>query len=66
MTHDIKTGLDDERPVDPAFLARWAEERRLCAIIESETSSIDEKYNALIELAYLTGVLVGAGLANAA
>jgi hypothetical protein len=66
MSQEIRTNFDDLRPPDPSFSARWAEERRLCAIIESETSSIDAKYNALIELAYLSGVLVNNSFADAA
>jgi hypothetical protein len=43
----------------------WAEERRLCAIVESEETSSEEKYKALIDLAYFSGVFVD-GLAEAA
>lgn len=35
-----------------------AEERRLCAIVDSETATADEKYQALLDLTSLTGVLV--------
>jgi hypothetical protein len=66
MSQDYRTGLDDVRTADAAFEARWAEERRLCSIIESEQSSLEQKYDALIELALLSGVLVSEGLANAA
>ena len=66
MSHYSRTGFDDVRPADPSFLTRWTEERSLCAIIESEQSSAEQKYDALIELARLSGVLVGDGLANAA
>jgi hypothetical protein len=34
------------------------EERRLCAIVESNNSTEEEKYQALLSLADLTGVLV--------
>jgi hypothetical protein len=53
------------RSADASFVARWAEERRLCAIVESEQTSTEEKYQALIDLAYLSGVLAD-GLADAA
>lgn len=53
------------RAAETSFALRWAEERRLCGIIESERSSMEEKYQALLELAYLSGVLVN-GLADAA
>lgn len=55
----------DSRCTDPAFLMKWTEERRLCAIIESAQTSPEEKYQALLDLAYLSGVLVHA-LADAA
>jgi hypothetical protein len=66
MSQYNKTGLDDVRQADASFLARRAEERRLCAIIESEQSSAEQKYDALMELAHMSGVLVSDGLANAA
>jgi hypothetical protein len=66
MSQDYRTGFDGARIADASFEARWAEERRLCAIIESEQSSVEQKYDALIELARLSGVLVSDGLANAA
>jgi hypothetical protein len=66
MRQIIRTGFDDVRRLDASFAAKYAEERRLCGIIESEQSTTDEKYQALVELAYLSGVLAGGGLANAA
>jgi hypothetical protein len=66
MGYSSRTGFDDVRVADAAFEARWAEERRLCAIIDSAQSSNEQKYDALIELALLSGVLVNGGLANAA
>jgi hypothetical protein len=65
MGQDCRTGFDDVRVADASFIALWTEERRLCAIIESEHSSVEQKYQALVDLADLSGVLVG-GLANAA
>jgi hypothetical protein len=41
------------------------EELRLCAIVDSDTATPDEKYQALVDLASLTGVLVH-GIADAA
>jgi hypothetical protein len=55
----------DIRSTDASFVAMWAEEGRLCAIIESEQASTEEKYKALIDLACLSGVLVD-GFADAA
>jgi hypothetical protein len=66
MSYKSRTGFDDVRVADASFESRWAEERRLCAIVESEQSSNEQKYDALIELARLSGVLVSDGLANAA
>ena len=60
MNQDIRTGFCDVRTADPAFVAKWKEERRLCGIIESEESSTEEKYEALLELARLSGVLASA------
>lgn len=54
------------RSMDPSFLERWTEERRLCTIIESEHSSNEQKYDALIELAFLSGILTSGALASAA
>jgi hypothetical protein len=36
------------------------DERRehLCSIVESEQTSTDEKYEALVSLAYMTGILM--------
>jgi len=65
MSHRSKPGFVDIRAADPSFVARWAEEHRLCDIIESEQASIEEKYQALIDLACLSGVLAG-GFADAA
>ena len=60
-----KLDFVDSRSRDASFVVRWAEENRLCGIIESEKSSPEEKYQALMDLAYLSGVLVH-GLADAA
>ena len=58
MDLNSKSGFLDLRSADAAFVDRWAEETRLCAIIESHESSPEEKYQALIDLAYISGVLV--------
>jgi hypothetical protein len=65
VSQNSRTRFDDMRSADASFVARWAEERRLCAIVESEQTSTEEKYQALIDLAYLSGVLAD-GLADAA
>jgi hypothetical protein len=65
MDLDSKSQFLDLRSADASFVVRWAEENRLCAIIESVESSPEEKYQALIDLAYMSGVLVH-GLAEAA
>lgn len=66
MSQNSSTGFYDVKPADPSFLARWEEERRLCAIIESNQSSPEQKYDALIQIAYISGIFVTGGLANAA
>jgi hypothetical protein len=44
----------------PDAASRLVEEReqRLCETIESRQSSPEEKYQALVDLAYLTGILI--------
>ena len=54
-----------ENTADNTSMAAYrAEEDRLCAIIDSERTPLEEKYKALIDLAALTGTLNG--LAEAA
>ena len=45
-------------PQDASWEAARNEERRLCAIVESPDSTEDEKYQALLDLAELTGIFV--------
>ena len=47
--------LPDLRATHESRPAMRAEQRRLCAIVDSNQTSIDEKYQALIELAHLSG-----------
>jgi hypothetical protein len=65
MALDNNAAFLDLRAADASFVVRWAEECRLCSIIESDQTSLEEKYQALIDLARITGVLVD-GLADAA
>jgi hypothetical protein len=65
MSHSGNPELPYIRSTDASIVAMRAEERRLCDIIESEQTSTEEKYQALIDLASLSGVLVD-GLAHAA
>jgi hypothetical protein len=58
MSPNRKPAFLDSRAADTAFLMKWTEETRLCAIIDSEQASTEEKYQALLDLAYLSGVLV--------
>lgn len=58
MQPNNKLEFLDERPSDPSLVAKWTEESRLCAIIESEQTSPEEKYQALLDLASLSGVLI--------
>jgi hypothetical protein len=48
--------LPDLRTKNESRPAIRAEQRRLCAIIDSNQTSTDEKYQALIDLANLAGV----------
>ena len=66
MSHYSRTGFDDVLPGDSAFAARRAEQQRLCTIIESEQSTVEQKYDALIELAHVSGILLSHELADAA
>lgn len=56
----------DVPETNDSFRVKYAEECRLCGIIESEQSTAEEKYRALIQLAYLSGALAANGLADAA
>ena len=42
----------------PSSEMMWTEEKRLCRIIESGQTSPEEKYQALMDLANISGVLV--------
>jgi len=44
-------------PRDPSWAIAQAEERRLCEIVDSPSASEDEKYQAILDLAEITGVL---------
>jgi hypothetical protein len=55
----------DQQAADSPSSMKWAEESRLCAIIESEQTSPEEKYQALVDLAQLSGLLASR-LADAA
>jgi len=45
------------RALDAALRLGDEREQELCWIIESSQSSPDEKYQALLDLAYMTGIL---------
>jgi hypothetical protein len=51
---------------DASLIMRWTQESRLCDIIESKQTSPEEKYQALIDLADISGVVLDHGLADAA
>jgi hypothetical protein len=58
MSQNNNPRFIDMRAENASFVAKWAEEDRLCAIIESEGASTEEKYQALISLACLSGMFV--------
>lgn len=53
------------RAVEASVAAVYAEEDRLCAIVDSQNATPDQKYEALVELARISGILTGK-LADAA
>jgi len=65
MEPDSKSELIELRSPDASVAMRWTKEKRLCRIIESEQTSSEEKYQALMDLAKIFGVPVR-GLADAA
>jgi hypothetical protein len=53
--HNIS--LSDQRTVDAALALLDQHKQGLTEIIESDETTPDEKYDALVALAYMTGVL---------
>jgi CheY-like chemotaxis protein len=51
------TSLSAERTIQVAIDQHDERKEHLCSIVESEQTTPDEKYQALVSLAYMTGVL---------
>jgi hypothetical protein len=58
MASPRNTLASAERAIHAALNLCDQQKQHLCAIVESEQSTPDEKYEALVSLAYLTGILV--------
>ena len=60
MPSPRNTSLSGQQAVDAALTLLDRHKHRLTEIIESEETTPDEKYDALIVLAHMTGVLTNA------
>ena len=58
MPSPRNTSLSAERTINVALDLLDQHKQRLCAVIESEQSTPEEKYEALVSLAYMTGILM--------
>jgi hypothetical protein len=58
MPSPRNTTLSAERLIQVALDLLDQRKEHLCSIVESEQTSPDEKYEALVSLAYMTGILV--------
>jgi hypothetical protein len=58
MTSPRNTSLSAERIINVALDLLDERKEHLCSILESEQTTPDEKYQALVSLAYMTGILV--------
>jgi hypothetical protein len=59
MASPRNTLASAERAIEAALNLCDQHQQNLCAIVESEQATPDEKYQALVSLANLTGILVG-------
>jgi len=60
MPSPRNTSISAERAIIAALDLLDQHKERLCAIIESGEATPDEKYDALVALAYMIGILTGA------
>jgi hypothetical protein len=58
MPSPRNTSVSAQRAVNVALNLAEQHEQRLRAILESEQASPERKFQALVDLAYLTGILV--------
>jgi DNA repair photolyase len=52
------TSIDAARTIDAALALAQEEERKLCAVIESDLSTPEQRFEALVDLAELSRKLV--------
>lgn len=57
MLSPRNTTISGQRTIDAALALLDQHKLRLTEIIESEATTEDEKYDALVMLAYMTGIL---------
>lgn len=57
MPSPRNTSLSAEKTIDAVLNVLDQHKERLCAIVESEKTTPDDKYEALMRLASLTGIL---------
>ena len=58
MPSPRNVSVSAERTINMALDLLDRQKQRLCAIVESERATPDEKYQALVSLAYMTGILM--------
>jgi len=58
MPSPRNTTLSAERLIQVSLDLLDQRKEQLCSIMESEQTTPDEKYEALVSLAYMTGILV--------
>ena len=58
MPSPRNTTLSAERLIQVALDLLDQRKEQLCSIMESEQTTPDEKYEALVSMAYMTGILV--------
>jgi len=58
MSSPRNTSVSVARPIDVALGLADQQEQRLCTIIESKQATSDEKFQALVDLARLAGIVL--------
>jgi hypothetical protein len=58
MSSPRNTSVSAARAIDVALGLADQQEQRLCAIIESKQATPDEKFQALVDLARLAGIVL--------
>jgi hypothetical protein len=58
MPSQRNTSVSAARAIDVALGLADQQEQRLCAIIESKRATSDEKFQALVDLARLAGIVL--------